>query len=257
MLTTIQELEREIDQFHKNIKDSNELMKILMSLASLTKTQTESFEVRTKALQDDLTKLPPELSDLFQKKVEGFIQEVHSEHQSYQTAVTKLMDGYAERFSRAESALEGVPSALEAQMQKDRAENVAGLKEIQEQYAADLAKTNEAFSVQLQAVIESIQSVPDQVKDNSEQQYNAFLKELEKLMEARLSQLSETEKRVVDLSQQLELKYNAFVTKLESTNMDQLYKYCQDMNKSINTKLSIALGGVAVAVIVSIISLFI
>ena len=57
MLTTIQELEREIDQFHKNIKDSNELMKILMSLASLTKTQTESFEVRTKALQDDLAKL--------------------------------------------------------------------------------------------------------------------------------------------------------------------------------------------------------
>lgn len=250
MLTTIQELEREIDQFHKNIKDSNELMKILMSLESLTKTQTESFEVRTKVLQDDLAKLPPELSDLFQKKVEGFIQEVHSEHQSYQTAVTKLMDGYAERFSRAESALEGVPSALEAQMQKDRAENVAGLKQIQEQYAADLAKTNEAFSKQLQAV-------PGQIKDNSDQQYNAFLKELEKMMDARLTLLSETEKRVVDLSQQLELKYNAFVTKLESTNMDQLYKYCQDMNKAINTKLSIALGGVAVAVIVSIISLFI
>ena len=142
-------------------------------------------------------------------------------------------------------------------MQKDRAENVTGLKEIQEQYAADLAKTNEAFSVQLQAVIESIQSVPGQVKDNSEQQYNAFLKELEKLTDARLSQLSETEKCVVDLSQQLELKYNAFVTKLEATNMDQLYKYCQEMNKSITTKLSIALGGVAVAVIVSIISLFI
>lgn len=257
MLTTIQELEREIDQFHKNIKDSNELMKILMSLASLTKTQTESFEVRTKALQDDLAKLSPELSDLFQKKVEGFVQEVHSEHQSYQATVAKLMDGYAERFSRAESALEGVPSALEAQMQKDRVENVAGLKQIQEQYAADLAKTNEAFSKQLQVVVESIQAVSGQIKDNSDQQYNAFLKELEKMVDVRLTQLSETEKRVVDLSQQLELKYNAFVTKLESTNMDQLYKYCQDMNKSINTKLSIALGGVAVAVIVSIISLFI
>ena len=161
------------------------------------------------------------------------------------------------KFSRAESALEGVPSALEAQMQKDRAENVDGLKQIQEQYAADLAKTNEAFSKQLQVVVESIQAVPGQIKDNSDQQYNAFLKELEKMMDARLTQLSETEKRVVDLSQQLELKYNAFVTKLESTNMDQLYKYCQDMNKAINTKLSIALGGVAVAAIVSIISLFI
>lgn len=257
MLTTIQELEREIEQFHKNIKDSNELMKILMSVASLTKTQTESFEVRTKALQDELAKLPPELCDLFQKKIEEFVRAVHDEHQSYQTAVAKLMDRYADKFEKAESSLAGIPSALETQLQKDHTENVAALKQIQEQYAVDLAKTNEAFAKQLQAVIESIQTVPGQIKDNSNLQYSAFLKELEKMMDARLAQLSDTEKRVVDLSQQLEAKYDAFVAKLEATNMDQLYKYCQDMNKSINTKLGLALGGVGVAVVVSIISLFI
>jgi len=355
MLTTIQELEREIDQFHKNIKDSNELMKILKSVASLTKTQTESFEVRTKALQDELSKLPPELSDLFQKKIEGFVQEVRNEHQSYQIAVTNLMESYATRVSdvtgaitkvpenlnaqlqkdraehiaglrqiqehyaadlartsekvlAAEASISKIPGALEtqaevahcrhmdelakaeaaysqsltssmesyaariavvtgaitkvpenldAQLQKDRAEHIAGLKQIQEHYAADLARTNEAFAKQLQAVVESIQAVPGQIKDNSDQQYSAFLKELEKMMDDRLAQLSNTEKQVVDLSQQLEAKYDAFVAKLEATNMDQLYKYCQDMNKSINTKLGIALGGVAIAVIVSIISLFI
>jgi flagellar biosynthesis chaperone FliJ len=257
MLTTIQELEKEIDQFHKNIKDSNALMKLLTSIASLTRTQTESFEVRTKALQDELSKLPPELTDLFQQKIESFVQSVHDEHQAYQAAVTKLMDGYANKFAKAEAALLGVPSALEEQLQKDRSENVAGLKQIQEQYAADLAKTNEAFTKQLQAVVDAIQAVPGQISDNSTQQYNAFLKELDKMMDARLAQLSATEKRVEELSQELEAKYNAFVGKLESTNMDQLYKYCQDMNKSINTKLGIALGGVAIAVIVSIISLFI
>lgn len=257
MLTTIQELEREIDQFHKNIKDSNELMKILMSVASLTKTQTESFEVRTKALHEELSKLPPELSDLFQKKIESFIQEIHREHQAYQSAVTSLMDRYSEKITAAESAITKVSAELELQLQKDRSENVAGLKQIQEQYASDLAKANEAFAKQLQAVVDAIQAAPGQINDNAAQQYGAFLKELEKMMDARLAQLSATEKRVEDLSQQLEAKYNAFVSKLESTNMDQLYKYCQDMNKSINTKLGIALGGVAIAVIVSIVSLFI
>ena len=257
MLTTIQELEHEIDQFRKNIKDSNELMKILMSVASLTKTQTESFEDRTKALQDELTKLPPELSELFREKIEGFVQTLHDEHQSYQTAVAKLMDGYADKFAKAESSLAGMPSVLEAQLQKDRSENVAGLKQIQEQYAADLAKTNEVFAKQLQAVMESIQSVPGQIKDDSDQQDSTFLKEFEKMMDARLAQLSDTEKRVADLSQQLESRYDAFIAELEAINMDQLYKYCQDMNKSINTKLGLALGGVAIAVILSIISLFI
>lgn len=201
--------------------------------------------------------MPPELCDLFQKKIEEFVQAVHNEHQSYHTAVAKLMDGYADKFGQAESSLAGVPSAVETQLQIDRAENIAGLKQIQEQYAKDLRKTNEVFANQLQAVIESIQSVPGQIKNDSNQQYSSFLKELDNIMDTRLAQLSDTEKRVVDLSQQLETKYNAFVAKLEATNMNQLYKYCQDMNKSINTKLGLALGGVAVAVIVSIVSLFI
>lgn len=52
-----------------------------------------------------------------------------------------------------------------------------------------MAKTNEAFAKQLQAVIENIQAVPGQIKDNSDQQYSAFLKELEKMMDARLAQM--------------------------------------------------------------------
>ena len=106
-------------------------------------------------------------------------------------------------------------------------------------------------------MIESIQAVPGEIKDNSDQQYSVFLKELEKMMDARLAQLSDAEKRVVDLSQQLEVKYDSFVAKLEATNMEQLYKCCQDMNKSINIKLGLTLGGVAIAIILSIVSLFI
>ena len=279
MLTTIQELEKEIDQFHKNIKDSNELINILKSIASLTKSQTESFDVRTKVLQDDLEKLPPELNDLFQKKIAEFVQEIHNEHQSYQTAVANLMEKYSAKISDAEAAysqtltssmdsytarveeatesIMKVPESLDAQMQKDRADHLSGLKQIQEQYSADLSKTNEAFEKQLQLVVESVHDMPEQIMNNSEQQYRTFLTELEKMMDARLAQLADTEKHMVNLSQQLESKYDAFVAKLESTNMDQLYKYCQDMNKSINTKLAIALGGVGIAVIVSVISLFI
>lgn len=256
MLTTIQELEREIEQFHKNIKESNELMQILMSVTSLTKTQTESFEVRTKALQDELAKLPPELCDLFLEKTEGFVQTVHDEHQSYQTTVATLIDGYADKLKKTESSLARIPSALEAQLQKDRAENVSDLKQVQEQYAADLEETNATFTKQLQAVIESIQTVPTEIKDTSSRQYSSFLKVLEKVIDVRLAQLSDIEKRIINLSQQFEAKCDSFTKKLEATNIDQLYQCCQDMNKSINTKLNLLLGGIAVSAIASIISLF-
>lgn len=308
MLTTIQELEREIEQFHKNVKDSNELMKILMSVASLTKAQKESFELQTKTLQDELTKLPPEMGDLFQKKIETFLQETRKENQLLQTAISSLMESYCTKVAVSEKviteipsvlnkqneesnkrhieslerlentysqsltssmerylgkveftteSIAKVPSALDNQLQKNLIQNVEDLKQIQERYAASLAETNDSFYKALQAAVESVRVTPDQIKESSDRQYSAFLKELGQLTDSHMAQLSATESHIAALSEQLETKYNAFVTKLESTNMDQIYQYCQDMNKSISMKLGITLGGVAVAIILSIVALFI
>lgn len=359
MLTTIQELEREIDQFHKNVKDSNELLKILKTVATLTKSQTESFESRTRTLQEELANLPPELSDIFKRKIEGFIQEVHDEDQDYRNAVSKIMELYADKISAAEKAISKIPGQIDAlataahkkyieelnsvelahaksmtstldgytrqinaaseaigkvpslldaqnevshkkyieelvavetahvkrldesiaqhttklnsatesilnipvtvgeQMQNDRVHNIEALKQIQDQYASDLAKINDAYSKQLKNVTERIEVLPEQLKNNEIQLYGQFVKELEKLMDARMAQLAQTEKHIVQLSNQLDTKYDAFVAKLEATNVDRLYKYCHDLNKSLNAKLGLVLGGVVVAIIVSIVSLFI
>lgn len=257
MLTTIQELEREIEQFRKNIKESNDLMNILLSLTALTKTQTESFDTRTKALYDDLAKLPPELGEIVQRKIADFVQTIHNEQQEYQATVTRTMDEYAAKIAKAEGLISETPGIFDAQLKKDREENIGELKKVQEQYASELSKANLTFSEQLQDVILNIQGLSAKIEEASAAQYASFLKELEKTIETRLEKLAQTEDRVTKLGQELESKYNAFVEKLEATNMDQLYKYCQDMNKAINVKLGLLLGGVAVAVIVSIVSLFI
>lgn len=307
MQSTIQELEREIEQFHKNVKDSNDLMKILMSIASLTKSQTDTFEENTKSLQDGLAKLPPELNDLFRKKIEEFVSEVHKEHQEYQTAVSDIMEHYKESVTLAEASISKIPALLKVQteaahkkyledlssveathtkemstaidgyvgkidsatetiskvpenlekhLQQGRKQSVEDLKQIQEQYAESLSKTNGEFSKRLQNIAEKMQAIPEQIKSDSTQQYEAFLEKISNVVDSRIAELKQTENRVISLSQQLETKYDAFVSKLEATNVDQLYKFCQDMNKSINTKLGIALGGIAIAVIISIISLF-
>lgn len=319
MLTTIQELEREIEQFRTNVKESNELMNILMSLTALTKTQTDSFDTRTKALYDDLAKLPPELGEIVQKKISDFIQVVHNEQEAYQTSVsqlicgytdkigkaettitdasssfhdkvsklpselsglvqekieifvqtvreeqkayqntvTQLMDDYASKIEKAERTISNTPDVFDVQLKKDREESKEELRKVQEQFASELSKANLTFSELLNNVILNIQGLSTKIEEASAIQYASFLKELEKTIEIRLEKLTQTENRVAELGQQLESKYNAFVEKLESTNMDQLYKYCQDMNKAINVKLGLLVGGTAIAVIVSIISLFI
>lgn len=257
MLTTIQELEREIEQFRTNIKESNELMNVLLSLTALTKAQTESFDTRTKDLYDDLTRLPPELGELVQKKIADFIQILHDEQQKYQASVTQLIDSYIDKIAKAEGLISKVPTVLNEQLKKDRAESAEELKKVQAQYTSDLYRANHTFSEQLKGVLVNIQELSTKIEDASARQYASFLKNLEKIVEARIEKLTQMEDRISELGQQLESKYNAFAEKFEATNMDQLYKYCQAMNKSINIKLGFMLGGVVIAAIVSIVSLFV
>ena len=220
-------------------------------------TLMEKYSEKVSLAETAISKVPGVLEAQAEAIQKRHLEELAKVEAAYSQTLTSSMENYATRVANATVAITKVPENLDAQLQKDRAEHIAGLKQIHEQYAVDLEKANEAFAKQLQAAIEGIQAVPVQIKDSSDQQYSSFLNELEKMMDAHLAQLSDAEKHVVDLSQQLEAKYDAFVAKLEATNMDQLYKYCHDMNKSINTKLGIALAGVAIAVIVSIISLFI
>ena len=167
------------------------------------------------------------------------------------------MDQYMRQVDTDTEAIVKVPAEVAEHLQNNREKNIEDLKKVQEQYASELTRMNDEAFKQIQSVFKNLHEYAESFKMNSTQEYDAFLQELKGILTAHTNQLLDTEHQVVSLSQQLESKYNAFVTKLESTNVDQLYKYCQEMNKSINTKLGIVLGGVAVAIIVSAISLFI
>lgn len=308
MLTTIQELEKDIEQFHKNVKESNELMKILEALASLTKEQTDKFDVRTSALYDEVNKLPNEVKSVFSDKVEEFFKSLQVEHESYQLAVKALLDRYIEQVTSSETEIKKVPEAisiqmseaqqkyinelneveklyaqklehnlnletekiiaaaddikklpeiLEHQLQQERLRYLEGLNAIQTRFSEDLAKTSEEMSAKLNVFTESVHKTPEILQEISLRQYSEFIKEFKEISNSRHNQLLETENHIIALSKQLEMKYNEFVLKLESTNVDQLYKYCQDMNKSMNTKLAMIIGGVVASIVVSIVSIFV
>lgn len=131
MLNTIQELEKEIEQFHRNIKDSNELIEILRSVALITKEQTESFEKNTNSLYDELTKMPPEMCAVWENKVADLVEKLHAENLSYQTTVSQLLDGCIDKVSAAEEAIAKVPALLEEQNRDTQTKNREEFKQIQ------------------------------------------------------------------------------------------------------------------------------
>lgn len=326
MLNTVQELENEIELFHKNIKDSNDLMKILMSLTEITKKQTEAFNDRTRELTDEIGKIPPEMNEIVKEKVELFRLALQQDYQSFQQSVKALFDNFSSQLDKAEKAIIDIPSVIE---EKSKLANESHLREIEKlnaELSKDLEKENEAFNKECQSnqeflsnllqnfetnfsVIEKkfeaipsmvdeqnqnfgqahlteinrinleysnalskmnvlleeqiglfakkMLAIPGSISENVDAQNKRLVSELTSVLEEHTNQAVQLDKHMTKLVEQLGEKYDAFVEKLESTNMDQLYKYCQDMNKSISIKLGLALGGVGLAVIISIIALFI
>jgi lysine/ornithine N-monooxygenase len=72
-----------------------------------------------------------------------------------------------------------------------------------------------------------------------------------------LSELGKVEETVSAYKGELELKHSEFVNKLESTNIDQIYKLTQDTKDSMNKKFTFLFAGISVIFVLMIVSFFI
>ncbi len=257
MIPTIEMLEKEIEQFHKNVAESNELINLLTAVVDITKKQTLEVGSQTEKIQSDLKQLPPELSGIFQDSITSFTQSVAKENEEYQKSIAQLMAQFTDRVKIAEKAVTDVPATISAEMGKQGSEYRDTLLKIKEEYVHALSNANNDYVAKQDQLLNHIQGLLADMKTDSKQQYTSYLDGLKELCDERLKLMTQTEQRLELLSKQLEEKYTTFTVKLEETNMDQLYKYCQEMNRSLNAKITIAIACGALSVLIAIIGLFI
>lgn len=319
MAPTIEELEKEITLFQKNISESNALMSALSNVVSVTKSQTSVFEKRTAELQLLIGKLPPEVGGLFDEKIASLIKDLQLEYKAYQDGISSIVSGYLKKLSETENRIIATVSEVESKIVEAPAVLDRTLNAAQTRYAEELAQAqaqhNErfhAFEKQLTELQEKLCAFSPELKAAFDQSIAAFMQEIaaehQEHQAAITSTMSEYAKTVLEvesaitgtpaairdeitdainqaqvISQNTQQKYSeqlssatesyisrsdlcmkqltdnyaAFISKLESTNVDQIYRLCQNMNRSINTKLNIAIGGAVVAIVLSIVSLLI
>lgn len=128
-------------------------------------------------------------------------------------------------------------------------------------YQAEVAAILKACSTSVSEAEAKITATPDAVEGKMNE---AYAKSQEALTVAQKKYADDLQTATQEFLNKtnacmslIEEKYNAFIMKLEATNVDQIYKICEKMNSAINMKLNIALAGVGVAVILAILGLFI
>lgn len=217
MLTTIADLEKEIDEFHKNVTASNKLASLIDSMLGALKEQSFVLSQKADALQQLINALPNDIKSGNESLVKLMLDSFSSEQKKYEQALESAQKNYVEKLAETEKVVISIPKELKKDNESALAGQVELLKKVQDSYTATLKESQAGFVSQSEAFIKVAQ----------------------------------------ELSATLEKKHHAFLEKLESNNMEQIYKYCQDMNKSLTTKLVFLIGGVAVSVTLAIVSFFI
>ena len=188
--------------------------------------------------------------ETLQREMETFHKNV-----KYSNELTALLSNIISALSDEAKLFDERVKALEASVAATSDQLKSGNQDLIQQTLDNINRAKSDYETALRGYLDELKAVPKSISDTNNAQYNEFLASVKKEYGDYVAVLRESQTKMEKISTELDNKYNAFLAKMESTNMDQIYKACQDMDKKLNTKLTMILAGVAVAIILAAIAI--
>lgn len=224
MFEDIAQMEKEIEEFRSNIIASSELVRGIEDLTESIKQQKESFSASSNSLV---------------KKLDACIEQFRSDHNA------SLQELNNSNSASIESLRQGISNDMQQWLEK--------LEDVKKAIVSCETQTTQKNEEQ----IKHITAEGDRIVSSAEQYVAEMKKTVSAQQEAFAERLHQTEVVIQAYQSEAEAKYNSFVQKLESTNMDQIYKEIQDLKKSIQTKFVVLMLGIGITIAVIILSIII
>lgn len=216
MFEDITQMEKEIETFRNNIIASSELVEGIANLTEAAKSQKDSLDNSTRSLIN---------------KLDECIRQFKADHdESLQTLS-----------SNNSAEIEKLQQTIAADMQKW----ISGIEVIKEAIKSNEETTIKKNDEQIQSFVSATERIIEDMKST-----------ISALQDGYISSLKQAENAINTYQNDAENKYNSFVQRMESTNVDQIFKEVRDLKKSMHTKFIIemvGIGGAAAAAILSII----
>ena len=122
MLNTIEDLEKEIDEFQSNMSASGEMVQALKQIVDQVKQQNSEFDMQSKALLARLDNLPASIENTELANNERIRTDVASEFTKAIKQFTELQNGYVTALQEMKQNVSGY--AVEAREQKEKLEEL-------------------------------------------------------------------------------------------------------------------------------------
>ena len=224
MLESIEQLEKEIETFHQNVAASNELYKLISTLIEKIKKQKEEFSHSSTDLLEKISTSTITIQEHNKQSIDELIRTIHSQTSDFSVQSNRVIE-----------QLKEVPNTTEKKNEALRDNITSSLSELER----------------------LINSIPDQVKSANSIVMGEELAKFKAEQDRYLSELGKVEETVTAYKTELEMKHSAFLSKLESTNIDQIYKLAQETKDSMNKRFTFLFAGLSVTIVLMIVSFFI
>ena len=292
MFEDIAQMEKEIETFRKNVVASSDLIEGISQLSAATRQHQESVasssDKAIKKIESCVKQIKAENSSLlqsFEEKNEASMkrlqQDISSEKAIYLADLERIntdfqtsQDIYIDSLKQTRDKISEYQDSLGNIAEQIKADHSTALKALGERVNAAIAELQQSSETSLQAKLmeidkikTSMEALADQSSMKTDEQIQLLVTETERLLSeietelaAERSDYAEklriSEQTIKEYQAAAEQKYNEFVQRLETTNVDQIYKEVQGLKQSVKTQFMILMGSMGVvlaAVIVSII----
>lgn len=224
MVGTIEDLEKEIDQFQKNMMASGEVVKLLNQMVEGVKQQNDSFNTQAQSLLLKIENLPSVIereNETSNQKIKNDVStELGKTVQDFKIEQTRYLESVDKFNTQAQSLLikvENLPSTIER-------ENEASNQKIKNDVSSELGKIIQDFKTEQARYLESAEK---------------------------------SQRAIEDAERKLDKSYRDFIDNIERMNISNLYDEYTQLKKTVNVRTTILMVISLVSVVVGIVGLII
>lgn len=242
MLETIEELEKEIDEFQNNIAASGEMVLALKQMIEQIKQQNSEFDMQSKALLSRLDTLPANIENTTIANNERIRSDVASE-------LNKSLQAFSDEQGKYIISLQGVQKTIQEFSDLAREQG----KSLREQ----TNEMNENMNSALSDLNEKIQNTTNLLKQDIDVSVSERNKEVIVAQEKYIKEIDGANVSMKKCEEALDSKYKDFLSVLEKMNISNIYEQNIQLKEELRKKTTILMVISAVSILIGVVGLFI
>lgn len=293
MLETIEELEKEIDEFQNNIAASGEMVLALKQMIEQIKQQNSEFDMQSKALLSRLDTLPANIenttianndrikSDVaseLNKSLQEFSEEqgkyiislqgVQKTIQEFSDLAKEQGNSFDEKTAEMTDKIDSVVKKLSEEISNTNTSLENIIHKATQEYSEVAREQGKSFREQTNAMNESMNSALSDLNGKIQNTTNLLKQDIDvSVLERNKEVIVAQEKYIKEIDsvnvsmkkceEALDGKYKDFLSVLEKMNISNIYEQNIQLKEELRKKTTILMVISAVSILIGIVGLFI